>query len=148
MKCYVITISEKFPSSHLRVGEPTDFVKSIERFIKRHTIKSNYDYWKTRLDEVAAGKAYLSVRTWTGKPYNSKQREVYRFNANDGVGIERLKIDAGRVIIEGKESKTPLTILAKNDGLSIEDFKEWFKDYPKGEEMGIIHFSGFRYNLR
>ena len=35
--------------------------------------------------------------------------------------------------------------LAKNDGLSLEEFKEWFKGYDLSQPMAIIHFTRFRY---
>lgn len=35
--------------------------------------------------------------------------------------------------------------LAKNDGLSLEDFKAWFKGADLSEPMAIIHFTPFRY---
>ena len=36
--------------------------------------------------------------------------------------------------------------LAKNDGLSLEDFTAWFKGYDLSETMAIIHFTPFRYD--
>lgn len=38
-----------------------------------------------------------------------------------------------------------LTALAKNDGLSLEDFKAWFKNYDLSEPLAIIQFTKFRY---
>jgi len=35
--------------------------------------------------------------------------------------------------------------LAKNDGLSYADFKDWFKGYDLSNPMVIIHFTKFRY---
>jgi hypothetical protein len=35
--------------------------------------------------------------------------------------------------------------LSKNDGLSLPDFKAWFKNYDLSEPMAIIHFTKFRY---
>ena len=43
------------------------------------------------------------------------------------------------------EREKGITILAKNDGLRYEDFKEWFKSYDS-ETMVIIHFTDFRYS--
>ena len=35
--------------------------------------------------------------------------------------------------------------LAQNDGLSEEDFREWFKNYDLSEPLAVIHFTNFRY---
>jgi hypothetical protein len=35
-------------------------------------------------------------------------------------------------------------LVAKNDGLTLGELFDWFKDYPEGD-MGIIHFTNFRY---
>ena len=35
--------------------------------------------------------------------------------------------------------------LSKNDGLSLEDLKSWFKPYDLSKPMVIIHFGKFRY---
>lgn len=36
-------------------------------------------------------------------------------------------------------------ILANNDGLSKEDWQEWFRGYDLSKPMAIIHFTKFRY---
>ena len=35
--------------------------------------------------------------------------------------------------------------IAYNDGLSFEDWKEWFKKYDISKKLAIIHFTKFRY---
>lgn len=35
--------------------------------------------------------------------------------------------------------------LAENDGLSLEDWKAWFKDYDLTQPMAVIFFTNFRY---
>jgi hypothetical protein len=47
-------------------------------------------------------------------------------------------------IIDGVE-RGYVTDIPQNDGLSPEDFKEWFKKYDLLEPMAIIHFTKFRY---
>ena len=41
--------------------------------------------------------------------------------------------------------KAELNELAKNDGLTLPDFKEWFYKYDLSTPMAIIHFTKFRY---
>ena len=45
-----------------------------------------------------------------------------------------------------ENGRTPLTEdLAENDGLSFENWADWFKDYDLKQPMAIIHFTNFRY---
>ena len=36
-------------------------------------------------------------------------------------------------------------IIAKNDGLTTEDWQEWFKNYDLSKPLIVIHFTNFRY---
>ena len=93
----------------------------------------------------------LSVRQWTGKPYRSKQVEIARLTAANGVGIQKLSFDKDRdgvsslkfFDINGKY--IDWEILANNDGLSLEYWKEWFQGYDLSKPLAIIHFTKFRY---
>ncbi len=143
MKCYVLMISEKFPAKHKRAGEPTNFPAKMDCMSKVHTIRGNYELWRKRFDKIDKWEAYLSVRSWSGKPYKSSQVELFRFDKSDNIGIEKLRIYPTWV-----EDNTyiEIGILSQNDGLSFEDFSDWFKGYDGSKEMAIIHFTGFRYS--
>lgn len=142
-KVYVLTVSQVFPKTHRRAGEPTDFIKKIVNGEKAHTIRSNYELWRRRAIEINAGRAILSVRVWEGKPYNSKQHEVFVY---EEIGVEKIQFDAVMgIFINDIDSRLTVRDLALNDGLSFEDFKEWFKGYDLKEPMAVIHFSIFRY---
>jgi len=149
MKTYVITVSEKFPKTHNRAGEQTNFPLSIKHYDKIHTIRANYDLWKKRFEQIDAGKAILSVRVWEGKPYNSKQQEIFRFDKSHGIGIEKLEFNNGyfnAMLVDGEYCFADIeNSIAKNDGLSFEDFENWFADYDLTKPMAIIHFTDFRY---
>jgi len=144
MKTYVLTVSQKFAARHPRAGELTNFPSAILEGRKIHTIRANFDLWQKRIDEVSKGAACLSIRVWTGKPYNSPQQEIASLTAADGVGIERVNLYGLQPIVNGKLID-PL-VITKNDGLAFEDFEQWFKDYDLIEPMAIIHFTPFRYN--
>lgn len=158
LKTYVITMMVKFPTQAPFVAERTGFKKKILSGEKKHTIRQNYHFWKKRIDEINAGKAILSVRQWTGKPYNSEQKEIKQFKQGE-VGCQRVTIEQNnnklsvgvlnpgpkRVtgdkykFLKGKKIKQ----LAENDGITIEQMQKFFK---KGVLDGIIiHFSDFRY---
>lgn len=135
-------LSTKFAKDHPKAGEPTEFVEKVESKDKIHTIRENYEYWRERFKKINKGEAYLSLRTWTGLPYRSKQEEFLKLYNTDGIGIEKLIMDelgafANDAVVWEKT-------LADNDGLIYTDFKEWFKN-PKDDPYVIIHFTEFRY---
>jgi len=147
MKTYVLTVSTVFPKTHNRAGDPTGFVEKIRNREKRHTIRANYDLWKKRIDEINSGAAMLSVRIWTGKPYNSKQKEVFQFIAEHGIGIQKLEMTPLGWFIDDIDSDCTTQDLANNDGLYFMDFSDWFRGKISidMEPMAIIHFTDFRY---
>ena len=108
---------------------------------KIHTIRANYELWEKRAKEINNGKAILSIRYWSEKPYMSKQVEICRL---EKIGVEKLEDPTNFAFapIEGK--KVDWELVAKNDGLSFLDFCEWFKIRSK-KPMAIIHFTDFRY---
>jgi hypothetical protein len=161
MKTYVIIISKYFPKTHKRAKEETFFVDKIlagqsidsNAWKKIHTIKSNYDLWKKRIDKVNNGSAVLSLRYWSGRPYNSEQIEICKLDRDSGIGIQKIIIydEIISLTIEISENNMfvisyPLVLnLCKNDGLSFKDFKDWFENYNFKEPFALIHFTKFRY---
>lgn len=161
MKTYFLFISKTFPGTHPKKGEPTFFAQKIEIGLnplhdkaydnyKLHTIRGNYPLWKKRFDEIYAGKAKLSVREWSGRPYHSNHVILHEFTSLDGIGIQKLTFaQVGFTHYlqypHVDDNLTLLTSLAHNDGLSTISFKEWFKNYNLSEPLAIIHFTKFRY---
>lgn len=178
MKTYLLTVSRTFPKTHKRTGQETYFVGRIlselilsglidrnvaERLKinmdlffpcnpKLHTIRSNYELWAKRVKKIQEGKAILSIRYWSGKPYNSKQVEICQLDKNSGIGVQKLGFYYDRIdepFIDTPEQHIgyvgKTNLFAKNDGLSLEDFKDWFRKYDLNKPMAIIHFTTFRY---
>lgn len=154
LKCYVVMVSRHFIQKHKRKGEETGFIEKIGSGEKIHTIRGNFDYWDKRIDKVQKGEAYISLRYWEGKPYNSDQIEFKRLYKEDGVGIEMIKFkNSEPYIFENLEGCDTVKFgvvastkyLANKDGLSSDDFEEWFNDYDTSKPMAIIHFTPFRY---
>lgn len=145
----VITFSRTFPVTHPRKGQPTYFVEKIysatgvpgshynalpderERFFddenetfepKCHTIRGGYR-WKV-------GDRF-SPRVWSGKPYASPQIEF-----NDPIEICKiydfriifLSINDVSYYVNGIKLQdiSEVAEIAKNDGLTLEDFLHWF----------------------
>lgn len=164
MKTYVLMLSREFPSTHPKHGEPTDFKTKREVGIKKHTIRQNAMLWELRADEINAGRAVLSIRQWSGKPYEkgSHQIEVARLSR---VGVQHVSFEYEwhpvlqvylpastlEVYNEDFETKEIATAtVATNDGLSLVDFRHWFAcrsvSYPPARFHGIIlHFTDMRY---
>ncbi|MBQ9637447.1 MAG: hypothetical protein IJV36_06090 [Prevotella sp.] len=63
-----------------------------------------------------------------------------------GIGIERLTFDKGGFLPDANYKPVGIGNLANNDGLSLEDWREWFKGYDLSKPLAIIHFTSFRYN--
>lgn len=173
LKTYVLTISRNYPKTHPRKGQETYFVEKIlseqipcglipkddvEKFNpfsmtvfyscapKLHTIRVNYELWAKRIKEVQEGKAVLSIRYWSGKPYNSKQIEIRKLDKDSGIGVQKLRwLTLSTVEIIDNGVLLNDTQICKNDGLSLDDFESWFKGYDLSEPMAIIHFTKFRY---
>lgn len=145
MKTYVLTISQTFPKTHPDAGNQTYFVGNIKQEIKKHTIRSNYELWEKRFKNIQEGKAVLSVRVWTGKPYNSPQKEVFRFTNADGIGIEKIQFKRIPNDFFIGDRRIDSFLLAENDGLTPYQFKDWFQNYDLTKPMAVIHFTGFRY---
>lgn len=168
MKTYVLMISRTFPATHPRKGEQTYFVDKIlkqysdfNNFLgwqKIHTIRGNFKLWAKRIKAIQEGKAILSLRYWSGSPYNfkkdgSKQIEFARLDKDSGIGLQFLSFDVpyGDFATSDTESDSysinPNTfdLLAKNDGLTKEDLKSWFANSWYCDKKAIIHFTPFRY---
>ena len=161
MKTYVLTLSQKFPAKHPKHGEPTNFNNQLLNAVwrahnmsvgfpqfgmKLHTIRANFPLWQKRFAQIEAGKAILSVRYWTGKPYYSKQMEICKLTKADGIGLQKLQYFRRSLFYPSVEG-TPneCNTIAANDGLSLDDWSNWFKSYDLSKPLAIIHFTNFRY---
>jgi hypothetical protein len=105
--------------NHPRYGEPTFFETYIFNGKKKHTIRAG--------NRIKQGEM-VSLRTWTGVPYKSKQREFKQVVAEK---IFRIDIyETMEIYIDGKffcnYGSELICDLARNDGLEEIDFKCWF----------------------
>jgi len=138
----VIILSKTFPAYHPRKGEHTNFlVNAMQGYSakkhntdtpdgsKIHTIR-NGNRWKKG--------DFASLRTWTDKPYCSKQEFVIEEDVelvevyNISIGYEWSWIKLNKpfekynTYYSEKDINQLVEQLAKNDGLSVQDFKDWF----------------------
>lgn len=150
IKTYVLMVSTKFPAYHPKKGIETDFPLKIKYYEKSHTIRGNFELWKKRFEKINRGEAVLSVRIWDGIPRKSKQLEIFKYNYTHKIGVQEIcfiqnNIERPCIFEDNYASRNHIQEIAKNDGLSVEDFKEWFKKYDLNKPMAIIHFTSFRY---
>lgn len=186
MDTYVIILSQTFPVKHPRRGEPTGFVDKIREALnyvkyfgiegmqptkraKIHTMRTNWNLWSKRFRKIYEGKACLSLRVWSGKPYHSKQIEIARLTKEDGIGLQPVFVediqnlggcdmemslrvvgghDSNCCINEYGQIQDPVVdgkTMAMNDGLSLRDWVPFFRGHDLSKPLAIIHFTKFRY---
>ena len=120
---------------------------------KLHTCRANYDLWAKRMAEVQAGRAVIELCYWSEKPYRSKQVVFATLDKDSGCGVQKLAFFDNDICCPyayeangvGNHAIHEVDDLAKNDGLSLDDFKSWFKGYDLSKPMAIIQFTNFRY---
>lgn len=149
----VVLLSKVFFDGHTHAGQPTNFAQSVKCGNKKHTVRSNYPYWKKKIAALREQGGSLCIRQWEDKPYRSKQEAILEVPATI-VDVQKVVITQSSinsllpVNVDGRE--VPISEIAKNDGLSSTDFVEFFKPILKalGEDaltFAIIHFTTFRY---
>ena len=143
-KRFIITVSKKFLSYHSRKGEATEFEAKINSGEKIHTIRPSFKNWEKRFKDIENGKGDLIIKQWSGLPYRTPQEEIKKLSNVDGIGVSKLTYIEGKGLFVNDTIPVTMEELAANDGLSYEDFKEWFKVFPS-EPFAIIHFNNFRY---
>lgn len=152
MKTFVITVAKNFLANHPKKGTPTNFEQKILSGEKTHTIRGNFAYWNGIVQQVKQGKALISVRQWSGRPYNSKQNEILKcYNAEiQPIHFRKWpkKSPYHEVHIAIGDTKAMFTgslldQVARKDGFEDTlDFIDWFPEEMHG---CIIHLDGKPY---
>jgi hypothetical protein len=143
-KRFILTVSKKFLAYHKRKGEATEFQAKIISGEKKHTIRPTFANWEKKFKDIEEGKGDLIVVQWSGLPYRTPQEEIKVLSNSDGIGVSKLTYIEGKGLFINDMIPVTMEELAVNDGLSYEDFKDWFKVFPT-EPMAIIHLNSFRY---
>ena len=139
----VVTLGKYFGPKHPRKGQETGFIAKVADGRKVHTCRSNYGYWRAKIEKITATGGVLSVRQWSAKPYRSPQEVITEIPAGI-VGVQRLALRRERRVInhyaeeqdkpiatatyydytaEVDGHPVPLEILAENDGLTVDDLR-------------------------
>ena len=160
----VVTLGKYFGPKHPRKGQETGFIAKVADGRKVHTCRSNYGYWRAKIEKITATGGVLSVRQWSAKPYRSPQEVITEIPAGI-VGVQRLALRRERRVInhyaeaqlddkpiisvvyydyeaEVDGHPVPLEILAENDRLTVDDFKAWFKPVFDAAEKKYHELAG------
>ena len=173
----VRTFSRVFPIYHPKAGQPTYFVEKVWQALYNLGLSYGGKFLEQELENfsnpshfitpkwhtIRAGNRWkagdwFSPRVWSGKPYASKQIEFAPpIQIKQTIDVE-IGIDAPHYtyILVPQETKDtyimlPATDVARNDGLSFDDFQNWFKPYCKTTEdmfkgqiiiWGDVEYSG------
>jgi len=161
----VITFSRFYPAYHPRKGEPTEFIEKIWKGVYEDSSDVPFPHelagvWSAycemdnlipKYHTIRAGNRWkvgdwFSPRVWSGKPYKSKQiefappiqvKKVWELEIEVGKKYWFFKLN-GEDISNEKENFNIdefTELLAKNDGLLLSDFLNWF---PKSFTGQII----------
>lgn len=76
---------------HPRKGQETGFKDKVTDGRKVHTCRSNYEYWRAKIEKITATGGVLSVRQWSKKPYRSPQEVIADIPAGI-VGVQKLEL--------------------------------------------------------
>lgn len=152
----VRTFNRYFPKGHPKEGQSTFFVEKIykslyiTKVVPKELVdsfgfdKMNDDSCKPKHHTIRAGKHFkdgdlFSPRVWSAKPYTSPQIQIAPDLEIKKVYDFRIEVDGDYICVFVdnypfyEENKTMVTqiealeTLAQNDGLSLQDFKDWFK---------------------
>ena len=129
---------------------------SLDRF--EGQILSGEKIHTLREDPHKRWKPGMSIQHWRGNPRNTHAKvKPYCFLEGECKGVQEVRIHIAHtvpgyiVLIQNDDGWEPLSYddhynIARNDGLTIEEFREWFvpEDSPVWDGW-IIHFTDFKY---
>lgn len=148
----VITFSRNFPAYHPKAGQPTGFAfkfwrslplrswelsEYMEAYRKVHPwCESEFASWAQhppKYHTIRAGDRWnvgekFSPRVWSGKPYNSKMITLAPDITIEKIWNVEVDSDLCLWVLTDKEGEDDdlLEKVAMNDGLSLQDLRDWF----------------------
>ena len=116
----VVTLGKYFGPKHPRKGQETGFIAKVADGRKVHTCRSNYGYWRAKIEKITATGGVLSVRQWSAKPYRSPQEVITEIPAGI-VGVQRLALRRERRVINhyAEEQDKPIRSTRSSPGLLL-----------------------------
>ena len=150
-KVYVLMLSKYYPEWHSCKGNKTHFYDKVMAGVKLNTYRVCSENWKNKAFEVYNENAVISVRQWSGKPYASKQIELFKLGHNTKFNFcvikkndeyaDKFTISTTKVLDDIPEisALTDCERLAREDGLTERQFCEWF--FRKSDQVECIKIS-------
>jgi hypothetical protein len=139
----VITFSKEFPKHHPRAGQPTEFLQKLLTgflLIKKADISVFQEFgladsegdilYLPKFHTIRAGHRWkkgdaFSPRQWSAKPYQSSQTVVWQDTVIESIfNFDIIKNEA--MFLNGVMFTPEDTTIPMNDGLSSQDFIDWF----------------------
>lgn len=167
----VRTLSRKFMSGHPRKGQCTNFVEKVLISLGTEYLSEGYFLLLQELNPnipvsvlkefhgslmpmhdpkhhtIRGGSHFnvgdkISLRVWSGKPYQSKQIIIAPDIEVKKVWPVEIEFFGGSFYVQLPVKKNHWTLLsagdvAKNDGLEVHDFIDWFKVHPKSKAFNF-----------
>lgn len=157
-----ILLCAKFFPRHFKAGENTDFARKILNGTKKHTVRSNYEYWKLSLERAKEIPGRIvSLRQWEDKPYHSRQHVILEIPASR-CNVQRLEIERIKDVrqcdvngsifydgyyyighVEGTSGykSVDLNLVAVNDGLQSDEFVAFFTPVFERTKLDRLSFA-------
>lgn len=142
----VITFSRKFPGGHASAGEPTHFVEKIWAAIGEARFDKVPDCDRGKFGPKShttrAGRRFkpgdvFSPRVWSGTPYKSPQVIIARDLPVVSTWDIELYIREEVAVLNGHtviyKYDDLIKKLARNDGLTLREFRSWFREPFSGQ---------------
>jgi hypothetical protein len=125
----VVLLSKTFFPQHPMAGYLTYFFEKVTGFQgnaykKIHTCRSNYDYWKKKIDRLKAKGGVLSVRQWSEAPYRSPQETIIDIPA-EIVGVQKLELRAEKIVVYNELLNDDFTEKTNEEGKKIVSVKHY-----------------------
>ncbi len=117
------------------------FVYAIKQGRKIHTI---------RADPKKRWKVGMKIQHWKGSPRNPK-KIPFKFADGECKGVQEIRIYMYWgvtlcVEVDGRDmSQEEIETIAANDGLTLNEFKDWFCKDGQHFTGRIIHFTDLKY---
>lgn len=115
-------------NDHIPPNRIAEFYENLNPEIKQskhHTL---------RLGKHFSENEKISIRTWLGKPYNTQQLILApSIHLKRVYNIQLGKYLNGELVAILNDKKININTLSVNDGLTTEDFNEWFNSLKPGK---------------
>lgn len=144
-KPVILDLERYFPDWHGRVGQATHFGSKIFSVSnpKIHALRTDSQRWLGLLDcDKKRVGTPLRIVYYT---LREMQTSLILITQVKKMGLQRVVIPDPAdefMLVDG--NRVAVADFARNEGLSPEDFRDWYRRYAADQAI-VIHFTDFRY---